>query len=87
VGDQLAEERPPGGFGGVVGIGIRRVEHRGGVAGSPGLARPDQQLGINAQGDQVREHASVAGFADRPVHRTNQIEAMVASGDLVTVGT
>jgi len=85
VGDQLAEEGPPGGLGGVVGVGFRPVERRGGGADPPDIACAHQQSGIGVQGVQIREHASVAGFADRPVHRTRRAEAVVAGGHVVAV--
>ena len=45
-----------------------------------------QQSGIGVQGVKIREHPSVAGFADRPVHRTGRVEAVVAGGQVVAVG-
>jgi hypothetical protein len=42
VGDELPEERPPGGFGGVVAAGAQPVQGRGGVADPAVAARAHQ---------------------------------------------
>jgi hypothetical protein len=86
VGDQLAEERPPRGFAGVVGIGTCPAERRGSVADPAGISCAHQQSGIGVQGFKIREHASVARLADRPVHRTGRVEAVVTGGHVVAVG-
>jgi hypothetical protein len=49
VGDQLAEERPPGGVGGVVAVGAQPVQRRGGVADPAVAARAHQEAGVGAQ--------------------------------------
>src|SRR5690348_12053045 len=84
VRDQLAEERPAGGLGGVVAV-ARPAQDRGGVADPAGLAGVHQQPGVGAQRVEAREHAPVAGRPGGPVHRAGRAEAVVAGGGVAAV--
>jgi hypothetical protein len=80
VGDQLAEERPPGGLDGVVAAGAQPVQDHGRVADPAVAARAHQQPGVGAQRVQAGEHAPVTGRPGGPVHGAHVAEAMVAGG-------
>jgi len=80
VGDQLTEERPPGGLGGIVAAGSQLVQDGGGVADPAVRARAHQQLGVGAQRGQAGEHTPIAGRPGGPVHGAYRAEAVVAGG-------
>jgi len=86
VGDELAEERPAGGLGGVVAVGGQLVEDGGRVADPAGAARAYEQRRIRVQRFQLREHAPVARRPAGPVHGARRAEAVGAAGDVGAVG-
>ena len=86
VGDELAEERPASGLGGViVAARAQPVEGRGGVADPAVATRTHQQPGVGAGRVQVREHPPITRRPGGPVHRAYQAEAVVAGGHAAAV--